>query len=363
MKKRLLCFLILFVFIAGCAGGGETVPQSSSETPEKSSAVIPEATPEPEPEGAEKVFGKADIKITVICEDDEDGSLLFLKGIEHEASQCGLMYDVVYTDDIRGAADSSGADAVIILKRTPEDIPAISDGSRVTVIAGPGGGDGGADVCLSADVSGAAEELLDYVLVYPNHDTPVRMLGMFTSRMSSLYEPYSVFADEGKVFSKSEYAADEDTEDEPSFIESTLKDWYPGMIDALITDSGSMAADVLKALNESGRDDFEIFLTGITPEALAYMHEQGNLMAALSGINEAEMGRMAFISAVKLLAGEETVKDLKATPVLLKAEDMDGEDMFDCLLKGELDESFESEALNYLKEYHLGQEANEQAGQ
>jgi DNA-binding LacI/PurR family transcriptional regulator len=363
MKKRFLCFLILFVFIAGCAGGGKTVPQPSSETPEESSAVIPEATPEPEPEGAEKVFGKADIKITVICEDDEDGSLLFLKGIEHEALQCGLKYDVVYTDDIRGAMDNGDADAFIVLKRTPEDIPVITDGSRVTVVAGPGGDDGGADVYLNADVSGAAEELLDYVLVYPNHDTPVRMLGMFTSRMSSLYETYSAFADDGKVFSKSEYAADEDTEDEPSFIESTLKDWYPGMIDALITDSGSIAADVIKALNESGRDDFEIFLTDITPEALSSMHEQGKLMAALSGINEAEMGRMAFISVVKLLAGEEAGKSVTVAPVLIRAEDMDGDDMFDCLLKGELDESFESEALSYLKEYHLGQDANEQDGQ
>ena len=96
----------------------------------------------------------------------------------------------------------------------------------------------------------AAESALSLALAYPPHETPVRLIGLFTNEQSRAYAVWREAAESGRVFSKAEFFLAEPAMEEtpipkkappsptpvPTLEErltALLSGFYPGMVDGI----------------------------------------------------------------------------------------------------------------------------------
>ena len=164
----------------------------------------------------------------------------------------------------------------------------------------------------------AAETALDLAVAYPPHETPVRLIGLFTSEQSRAYTVWREAADNGRVFSKAELFLTESVPEEtpkpkkepPSptpipTLEERLKTlfsgFYPGMIDGVFAETGELAVAAAGVLAQLGREDMEVFAASTDANAPSLLSP---LLVACVGLNAGEAGGLSYSAASALLDGE-----------------------------------------------------------
>ena len=102
------------------------------------------------------------------------------------------------------------------------------------------------------------ESVMEEAIVYPPHDTPVRMFGVFPDEESDAFKLFQDMISEGKVLRKGVYVGPTDSA-YTNWIERKLDAFLEGMVDCAYVETAEEAAVLANALIERGRDDFEIF--------------------------------------------------------------------------------------------------------
>lgn len=164
----------------------------------------------------------------------------------------------------------------------------------------------------------AAETALDLAVAYPPHETPVRLIGLFTSEQSHAYTLWREAAASGRVFSKAELFLAEPLPEEtpkpkkeppsptpiPTLEErmtTLLSGFYPGMIDGVYAETGELAVAAAGVLASLGRDDMEVFSASTSANAERLLSP---LLVACVGLNAEEAGGLSYSAASALLDGE-----------------------------------------------------------
>jgi len=173
----------------------------------------------------------------------------------------------------------------------------------------------------------AAETALDLAVTYSPHETPVRLIGLFSSEQSRAYTVWLKAADSGRVFSKAELFQIESIPEEtpipkkyppsptpiPTLEErmtKLLSRFYPGMIDGIYAETGELAVTAAGVLASLGRNDMEVFAASTSSNAESLLSP---LFVACVGLNAEEAGGLSYSAASTLLGGE-TVTPLVVLP-------------------------------------------------
>lgn len=147
----------------------------------------------------------------------------------------------------------------------------------------------------------AAADALTLAVEYPPHETPVRIIGLFTSKTSDTYAVWTHAAKNGRVFSKAEYIENRSNQTAEKWFQSQLESFYPGTVDAVFAETGELAvaaADILTAL---GRTDMEVFAASADENAELMLSPT---LIAVVGANAWQAGMLCYENASALLAGE-----------------------------------------------------------
>ncbi|MBR3842688.1 MAG: hypothetical protein IKM38_05375 [Christensenellaceae bacterium] len=346
--KRYISLLIVFALLLGCFSC-QAKPAEEDEAPVVFETLAP--TPTPEPEGFAKVFGKEEIKISVICEGTEADNTLFAAGILSESEAMGMKAEFFYAEDMALALDEAlltEADLIIVNAKTALE-KSIETDKTVVIFDHTGSFGTGADLVITQDNSQAITQLYEAILAYPPHDTPVRLLAMFESEMTAASEAFAAYMDEGKFMYKGTFAEAESEDSLEDWANDRLERYFPGMIDALIAENESYALHMAEALKAAERDDFEIFSCVLTEKILGIMQENPELIAAAIGTNDALAGKAAMLLGLRAISGE-VVSDLTLVSEVFYAAEFAG-DAKNWFMENAFADAYENETTTYLKEY------------
>lgn len=247
--KKILCFIIAAILIicVGCSS------RTIADDPIESINPIVEPTPEPTPEPA--VF-----KVAVVTDTEAE---FFKNGILSVIDNTEVITTTVGID--AGAKEAAENEATVVIAHVSEegtDLKALEElaANDVTVLLFDSASNSmpaGVKV-FGYDTAGAQASIFNTLMTLPNHDTPVRLFGMFTSSTTNAATSYSSGTAEGKIFNKGVYYEDELEATAEEWIADMLKDYYPGMLDAVYTENERFAETVLSVLNSLERTDIEV---------------------------------------------------------------------------------------------------------
>jgi hypothetical protein len=147
----------------------------------------------------------------------------------------------------------------------------------------------------------AAADALTLAVEYPPHETPVRIIGFFTSKTSGAYAVWKRACGNGRVFSKAEYIGNRSEQTAAEWFGEQLEDFYPGMIDAVFAETGALAAAAANVLAGLGRTDMEVFAASSSGGADLRLSP---VLTAIVGANERQAGVLCYEGAAALLSGE-----------------------------------------------------------
>lgn len=297
------------LFVVGSLSSCAMAPEASAPGPEKT----PEPTPEPT-----KVLAVADVK------DAEE----FFSGIRPTAQAEG--WELIESSGIMefsSAVEDTDAEGIIAyITSADTDRSVLSDakeaGTAVCVMDVSGGAPVKGAYTSTYDDSTAAALAMQEALIYPPHDTPVRLLAMISTE-AGLAE-YEKGLSEGKIMPKDTFVTvpregEEAQADPEAWLSGMLDRYIEGMIDGLYTDNAEFALLAVKALSESGRSDFEVFSSVLTPELKAAMAETPELIPVCIGADIAAAAN-AQAGALKAIMAGETPDAPELLPTVHKAE-------------------------------------------
>ncbi len=312
-KKGIVLILVTvmtLMAIVGCSA------DSATDEIAVQSAAVPSATPAPTPtprNDVQTLFGK-EITVAVISNGDEAQSALFFEGATLEAQSLGVQVQTVaagsgFLESVDEALQN-GVDAIIaclIVKGENVDAlsKAVGEGVAVSVfstekISVP---NGVSHIYYQTD--NAQEMALEAALVYPPHDTPVRMLFMFESEESKAYEVYTRLYEQGKIFPKGMYLmSGEDAPAPEEWLTEMLEDYVEGTIDAIYAENIDMAQTAVQALSAAGRSDMEVFCAGITAASVALMDANPQVFVQAAGADSYMGGLLCVRAALNQIAGD-----------------------------------------------------------
>lgn len=309
MKKLLIGILILVMcFSIAACGAKEADPAAEQEE-----VAVTEPTPEPTPEP---------VKIIAVVTDAEQAEL-FMNGADTVLAESG------YELQSSSLADYTDADAsAVVAYLTQENADtaqlaaAAARGAAVAVYdaAGTNAVDGA--MYFDYDASQERQMLMDQAYVYPLHDTPVRMFGLFTSAQSEAYGVWTKGCEEGKIFSKAVYIGEEQTElSDAEWLNEKLAGFFPGMLDCMYTEDEALGMAAAQAMEALSRDDAEVFIVGGSEQLIAQMRKNPRLYGMTVGQNLCYAGAYTASAAVKALDGTVT-EDTTFLPAVIFAEDI-----------------------------------------
>jgi len=147
----------------------------------------------------------------------------------------------------------------------------------------------------------AAADTLTLAVEYPPHETPVRMIGLFTSKTSGAYAVWTHATENGRVFPKAEYIENRSDETANEWLQAQLENFYPGMIDAVFAETGGLAVSAADVLTALGRTDMEVFAASADGNAELMLSPA---LIAVVGASEWQAGMLCYENVSALLAGE-----------------------------------------------------------
>ena len=128
-------------------------------------------------------------------------------------------------------------------------------------------------------------EMMETIIQYPPHDTPVRLLGVFSSEEGEAKQVWDSYIDAGKVISKGTFTGSVDGGFD-RWISEVFGDFYPGMVDAAYVDNADLALSFAKAMVAADRDDFEIFTIGSNTDLSAISKTHPRLVPVMTSYDD-----------------------------------------------------------------------------
>ena len=361
MRKNCLAVLLIILLVCVFSLGCTAEPEATSPV-----SASPTATPPPQPTtGLEAVFGKEEVTLCVISNLDGTDLSMFLDGTRKEAQSMGIKLTAADgTDSLSNAAAGAvqnGADALIVCLAEEQqsyqflDIAADS-GIPVCIFEMQPGAVAAGVSQLVYDPDEADDMALDAALVYPPHDTPVRLILMFESRESAAYLTYETLYAQGKIFPKEIYVASEDEAAAPgAWLEEKLNDYVEGMLDGVFAENTVLALGALDTLETLDRTDMEVFSIGLTSTVISRMSQNPDVYVQAVGVNTPLAGVLSVRVSLNALYGGEPVS-LTLEPVLADAADF-GQDAIDALINTDetLSDLYNESWMDTLREYVANQ--------
>ncbi len=164
----------------------------------------------------------------------------------------------------------------------------------------------------------APEKALLEALNYENHDTPVRLIGLFASKDSGAAALWARAVDEGKILDKGAYYARETDRSAEDWLLGQLSGLYAGMLDGVYCESAALALTATELMKALDRDDAEIFAADADAALLKQMSEDSALLVRAVGPDPSEAGRLCAEQAIVLLYGG-TAQQLAIRPSVFAA--------------------------------------------
>ncbi len=266
---RMIALIVALLLLCGCA---KMIPGKAGDTPAPKVTMKPIATPAPTPTPV------------------PPPAVLFLADCEREAI-------APYMDSLMQALE--GQDWRVIQQYAaegfPEEIPArsydgvlvlrtqkgtslapvkklIAQGTPVSMIdLFPEEEEPEGASYFRYNAENTQEYALNVALSYPPHDTPVRLIGLFTEKGSPGHEAFRRAAKEGKALGKGSFYADGKPQRAKAFMEEQLDDYVEGTVDAVYAETLPLALAALVALTGRNRTDMEVFAV---PEGSIYLQRE-----------------------------------------------------------------------------------------
>ncbi len=286
--KRIYAAAILFLlFLSGCNSGVFSL--SATPTPGPTPSPIPSPTPVPTPVPVIAVFGA-------------DASLSFADGLSDYAD--GKPYTLEFiSGDIETLSQyrpDGAAAAVVFLKDSGVSLP--EAGIPIYVYAADGQNVSSRIKHLTYGGINAAIDTLNLAIAYPPHETPVRMIALFTSKTSRAYSVWSCAVDAGRVFEKAVFIENKSVLSVNEWLAEQYATFYPGMLDAVFAETGEFAVAATDALIALGRNDLEVFSAATDADADRALSP---VLVAVTGADLHRAGELCCAGAEALLYGEE----------------------------------------------------------
>ena len=317
LAAMLMAALICVVFM-GCSAEPADNEGPSASTP------TTVASPSPTPKvGIEAVFDKQ-ITLALVSNGNEAASSLFCDAAVREAVSMGVTVTTNAAGDgfdaaVKEAAQSADAVAAF-LPNTVQGYGALESLDKPVVVYDMGGDS--VPKSMSHLYYQGEDELnmaLDAALVYPPHDTPVRLILMFESAESPAYAAYKALYDQGKIFPKEVYIASEAELGAGEWMTATMDSYVEGMLDAVFAENAELAQGAFDALAALQRTDMEVFCPGLTSGVAARMQQEPDVFAQGVGQDDAMAGMLSVRAALQMLKGGEAVT-LAFEPAVINAE-------------------------------------------
>lgn len=297
--------LLFAVLLGGCGVLSAPANGQSTATPVTDSVSIAASSPTPaEPTQKPEivVFGA-------------EASRSFQEGVTDAALQG--QYAVTFVSggmEPLASYQPSGYVCAVVYWNDPKDaLPAV--GFPVFAYAARGQTGAGNVPLLVYDTSGAAEDALERAIAYPPHETPVRLIGLFSSETSPGYTAWKAAVAKGRIFAKAEFFL-EDLEMQAASVwfAERLDEFYPGMIDAVYAETGDLAIAAVHQLRGRTREDMEVFSASSDANADLSL---SSLMPAVVGADLYKAGELCYEGAAALLQGK-TVESSVLSPSILE---------------------------------------------
>ena len=318
----LLMAAMLCIVMVGCSA--KTTATEGSSSAQQAASAAPSSTPVPK-EGLEVVFDKAEIYLAVISNGDDAASSLFFEAAKREAESMGL---TVTTDaagsgfDAAVAKAAETADALVAFMPEGGSSSALSGLSIPAAVFTVNGSDMPQEIShLSYDPAKELDTAFNAALVYPPHDTPVRLILMFESADSEAHTAYKTLYDKGMIFPKETYTASDSDKKAGEWLTSKMDNYVEGMLDAVFAEDAALAVSAFDSLEALNRTDMEVFCPGITPDVISRMQKNPEVFAQGIGRNDALAGMLCVRAALGKLKGGEAVSQA-SEPVIINATDI-----------------------------------------
>lgn len=299
-RTAVLCAALLLAFSAvGCEFTGVSPSSEPASVTASPSSPLPLATPEaaaPAPEVY--VFGA-----------DDSGA--FCAGVNAAADGAGIAVTFVPggVEALLDFTPDGPAAAIVYLGGAADELPRTT--LPLYVYAANGQTVPAAIAHLTYRRKGADATALELAIGWPPHETPVRLIGLFTSSSSAAYALWCEAVAAGRVYPKETFFLDDqDMTAASAWLAEQVAAYYPGMLDAVFAETGALAVAALHQELGQGREDFEIFSAGTDSNVLPVL---SSVLPAAVGADEEQAGSLCFAAAAALLAGE-TANSAELTP-------------------------------------------------
>ncbi len=310
MNRKKLAALVMAALICVVVAGCQAAP-AANEAP-TAAAPTEAPTPSPTPKvGIEAVFDKP-VSLAVVSNGDEASSALFFEAAVREAESMGVTVTTNAAEDgfdtaVAEAAQS--ADAVVaFLPNKAQGYSALESLEKPTALYELSNGSVPQGLShLYYESDGELDMALNAALVYPPHDTPVRLILMFKSADSPAYAAYKALYDQGMIFPKEIYIASEEEKEAGEWLTGKLDSFVEGMLDAVFAEDAALASSAYDALAALGRTDMEVFCPGVTADVVTRMQQEPDVFAQGIGQNDALAGMLSVRAALQMLKGGEAV--------------------------------------------------------
>lgn len=306
MKRILLYILVCLLLLCGCAVLEAPVQDTPAPVATAAPTPVPTPTPRPttlwivadcEPEQVEGFFSAAD---DVLANMRQAGWIVETYGVDGFSNPDAAACDGVIalrTDsgsDISGLSAAANAGVPVALA----DVSTIYQSGHVV----PGG-------VSYASISAA--EAADFTLLeairFPPHDTPVRMIGLFSAEDSIAAKAFFDRVDRGMILKKSVYYETDSERNAEEYMYSVLEAYVAGLIDAIYAENMELAQTALSALKSRSRDDIDVFCvpSGALSEQAQYLQKWYFPLAF--GYDLESVGAAQAQELLRMLAGGEPV--------------------------------------------------------
>ncbi len=291
--------ILFFLLLSGCTSGVFSL--SATPTPMPTPSPTPSPTPIPTPMPVIAVFGA-------------DSSLSFATGASDYSDGKPYMLEFVPGDiKVLSQYCPDGAAAAIVYFRD-SDIALPETEIPMYVYAADGQNVSSSIKHLTYGDLNAAIDTLNLAIAYPPHETPVRMIGLFTSKTSRAYSVWSRAVDAGRVFAKAEFIENKSNVPLADWLNEQFGAFYPGMLDAVYAETGAFAVASTEVLYGLERNDLEVFSVSTDANADCALSP---VLVAVTGADLYRAGELCCAGAEALLNGEEA-KSGSLLPVLLQ---------------------------------------------
>jgi hypothetical protein len=247
---------------------------------------VPSPAPTPTPAPVIAVFGA-------------DVSLSFANGVSDYAEN--KTYQLEFVSEDVGALSQyrpdGAAAAIVFLKNADVTLPETD--IPIYVYAADGQFVPAGVRHLTYFDTNAAIDALNLAIAYPPHETPVRMIGLFTGKTSRAYSAWIRAVESGRVFAKAVFTENNTDQTIDAWLEEQCAAYYPGMLDAVFAETGTFAVTAAQKLTDLGRNDLEVFSAAT----------DGNADLALSAVLVAVKGADLYHAGELCCAGAEALLD------------------------------------------------------